>query len=116
MNYVATIGNGPLPKRNQPPDPDVIIPAPPPSPLDNPRASIREWGNVREWVNTAEAAEVTGYYDEHVRKLARENWKLPEDQRLIRVRRRSNRYDVWLPDLVNYITNHGYGPYPRNKS
>jgi hypothetical protein len=55
------------------------------------------------WVNTNEGAEITGYFSAHVRKLARDNWKLPEDQRLIRVRRRVERYEIWLPDLIKYI-------------
>lgn len=68
------------------------------------------------WVNTVEGAEITGYHREHVQRLARENWNLPEEQRLIKVRKRSNRYDIWLPDLINYLENHGLGPYTRLKS
>ncbi len=29
---------------------------------------------------------------------------------MIRLRNRSRRYEFWLPDLVNYINEHGYGP------
>ena len=65
------------------------------------------------WVNTPEAAEITGYTRDYVQKLARVNWKLPEDQRLIKVRFRANRYDVWLPDLVNFIISHGHGPHQK---
>ncbi len=65
------------------------------------------------WVNTPEAAEITGYTQEYVQKLARKNWNLPEDQRLIKVRFRANRYDVWLPDLVNFILVHGHGPHQK---
>jgi len=68
------------------------------------------------WVNTIEGADMTGYNPDHVRELARNNWKLPEDQRLIRVRKRANRYDIWLPDLINYIDNHGVGPYKKLKT
>jgi hypothetical protein len=62
------------------------------------------------WVNTTEAAEITGYFHAHIRKLARDNWNLPEDQRVLRIRRRSNRYDIWLPDLISYMKQTGNGP------
>jgi hypothetical protein len=65
------------------------------------------------WVNTIEGAELTGYNEDYVRELARNNWKLPENERLIRVRKRSNRYDIWLPDLMHYVETHGKGRYPR---
>ena len=68
------------------------------------------------WVNTNEAVERTGYFHTHVRKLARENWNLPEDQRFIRVRRRVDRYEIWLPDLLKYIANTGRGPYTHTRS
>ena len=68
------------------------------------------------WVNTTEGAELTGYHNTYVQKLARDNWNLPEDERTIRVRRRSNRYDIWLPDLMNYMDKIGFGPYLRDKS
>lgn len=62
------------------------------------------------WVNTPEANQITGYYRDHLQRLARNNWNLPENERLIRVRKRANRYELWLPDLVNYIKNYGAGP------
>jgi len=62
------------------------------------------------WVSTTEAAEITGYFHTHVRKLARDNWKLPENRRVLRIRRRSNRYDIWLPDLIKYMRQNGNGP------
>jgi hypothetical protein len=68
------------------------------------------------WVNTTEGAEITGYHRDHVQKLARDSWKLPESERLIKIRKRSHGYDIWLPDLVNYIRNHGLGPYNRLKT
>jgi hypothetical protein len=68
------------------------------------------------WVNTTEAAEITGYNAEHVRKLARDNWKLAEDKQIIRVRFRSNRYDIWLPDLLSYINEKGYGPHRKSET
>ena len=68
------------------------------------------------WVNTTEAAEFTGYHRDYVQKLARDNWKLSDKERLIRVRKRSRGYDIWLPDLLNYIKEHGYGPYPKRQT
>jgi hypothetical protein len=65
------------------------------------------------WVNVTEAAQITGYSRIHVLRLATQNWKLPEEARLIRLRKRSNGYDIWLPDLVSYIVNHGHGPHER---
>jgi hypothetical protein len=64
------------------------------------------------WVNVTEAAELTGYYHGHIRKLARENWNLPADERFLRIRRRSNRYDIWLPDLMQYMQGDRNGPKP----
>jgi hypothetical protein len=66
------------------------------------------------WVSTGEGAEITGYHRDHVQKLARDNWKLPEDERLIRgIRKRKWGYDIWLPDLVRYIEGHGHGPFKK---
>jgi hypothetical protein len=67
------------------------------------------------WVSTGEGAEITGYHRDHVQKLARDNWKLPEDERLIRgIRKRKWGYDIWLPDLMSYIEKHGHGPFKKN--
>ena len=63
------------------------------------------------WVMTAEGAELTGYNSEYLEQVARKNSRLPEDERLIKVRKRSGRYELWLPDLLHYITETGYGPH-----
>lgn len=65
------------------------------------------------WVNVTEGAEITGYNRDHVQKLARDNWNKPEDERLIKVKRRSSGYDIWLPDLIRYIEEHGHGPHKK---
>jgi predicted metallopeptidase len=69
------------------------------------------------WVNATEGAEITGYNPGHLRRIVRENWNLPDEQRLFKIRKRSGGYDIWLPDLINYINQHGHGPYqkPRRK-
>jgi hypothetical protein len=56
------------------------------------------------WVNVEEGAERTGYNIDHVRRLARENLRLPEAERSMHVRRERHAYEIWLPDLVNYVT------------
>ncbi len=63
------------------------------------------------WVTTTEGSEITGYNRDYLKKLARTMWRQPEDERLIKVRNRSNRYELWLPDLVAYMHDHGYGPH-----
>lgn len=63
------------------------------------------------WVMTAEGAELTGYNRQYVEKLAQKNWRMPEDERLIKTRLRSRRYELWLPDLLHYIDEIGYGPH-----
>jgi hypothetical protein len=55
------------------------------------------------WVSVAQATQMTGYNHDHVRRLARENWRLPEDQRRIRVRMEGQAYAIWLPDLMSYL-------------
>jgi hypothetical protein len=79
-------------------------------------AEMEKTDSLDVWVSTNEAVERTGYFHTHVRKLARENWNLPEDQRFIRVRRPIDRYEIWLPDLLKYIENTGRGPYTHNRS
>jgi hypothetical protein len=63
------------------------------------------------WVMTTEGAELTGYSREYLEQLSRKNWRLPEDERVIKVRMRSNRYELWMPDLLRYINEIGYGPH-----
>jgi hypothetical protein len=67
------------------------------------------------WVNTSEGAEMTGYHRDYVQRLARENWNLNEDQRIIQIRQRAGRYELWLPDLFKYISEHGYGPIQKKR-
>jgi hypothetical protein len=64
------------------------------------------------WVMTREGEVLTGYSKEYVEKLAHKNFKLPEDERQIKVRKRSGFfYELWLPDLLRYIDEIGYGPH-----
>jgi hypothetical protein len=54
------------------------------------------------WVDVAEGSRRTGYNHDHVRRLARENFRLPENERRLRVRKEGQAYVIWLPDLVNF--------------
>ena len=63
------------------------------------------------WVTTSEAEELTGYNRQYLKQLATKNSRLSDGERLIKVRMRSGRfYELWLPDLLRYIKETGYGP------
>jgi predicted DNA-binding transcriptional regulator AlpA len=66
------------------------------------------------WVTTNEGMELTGYSRDRVWQLAKTNWELPENERIIKTRRRSLGYELWLPDLIAYISDHGHGPYQKS--
>ena len=68
-----------------------------------------EYTNEESWVSTSEGAEITGYYQPYVQKLARDNWNLPEGERPIKVRKRKRGYDIWLPDLMQHMRESGSG-------
>ena len=70
--------------------------------------------NQEIWVMTAEGAEITGYSAEYLQQMARKNFLKPEEDRQIRVRKRSKFYELWLPDILKHIEERGYGP--RNPS
>ena len=63
------------------------------------------------WVMMSEGAEITGYNGRYLEQLAKKNSRLPEDERDIKVRKRGGRLEVWLPDLLRYIKEIGYGPH-----
>jgi len=65
------------------------------------------------WVITPEGAELTGYSREYLEKLSRKQLRLSEDERLIKIRKRANRYELWLPDLLHYLEEIGRGPQDR---
>jgi hypothetical protein len=81
------------------------------NPFENP---ISNQQSVEEiWVNTREGAEKTGYNRQYVKLLAMKTWRQPEKERLIQIRKRSNGFELWLPDLAEYISNNGRGPYQK---
>ncbi|MDZ4763011.1 MAG: hypothetical protein SGI73_00570 [Chloroflexota bacterium] len=65
------------------------------------------------WVTTAEAAELTGYNQLYLTGLVGRIWRLPEEKRRIKIRKRSNWYEMWLPDLMAYANK--YGPQRKRK-
>jgi hypothetical protein len=67
------------------------------------------------WVNTAEAAEITGYNRGHLSLLAMQMLEKPENEREIKTKRRSSGYEMWLPDLVIYTHKIGRGPQRKRK-
>lgn len=68
------------------------------------------------WVLTSEAADITGYNVNYLQKLARKLWLQNEAERLIRLRKRGGQYELWLPDLLHYMKEHGTGPQNPPKS
>jgi len=66
------------------------------------------------WVTTREGAAATGYNSQYLEKLANKNSRLPEAERHIKIRKRSGLfYELWLPDLLRYIDEIGYGPHQK---
>jgi hypothetical protein len=63
------------------------------------------------WVFMSEGAEITGYSSEYLKKLAHKIYRMPEDERVIKIRMRKRRYEFWLPDLLRYTDEIGYGPH-----
>ncbi len=78
-------------------------------------AAIPELETQEIWVNVTEAAEIMNYNRDHMRKLATRLWKVPENQRPVRLRKRSSGYDIWLPDLIAYLREFGHGPQRKRK-
>ena len=67
------------------------------------------------WVDLYEAAEITGYTRESIRNLAQRIGRQPEEERKISIRKRSSRWELWLPDLIAWIKHPGHGPQPKRK-
>ena len=67
------------------------------------------------WVMTREGSEITGYSSRYLEKMAKKMSRLPDNEQTIKVRMRSNRNELWLPDLLRYIDEIGYGPHQDKK-
>jgi hypothetical protein len=69
------------------------------------------------WVNVTEGARETGYNRDYVQKLITNISKKSEDEREIRLRWRTNYWELWLPDLVTYINSKSQrGPRRKRKT
>ncbi|MEO8609205.1 MAG: hypothetical protein ABI690_15045 [Chloroflexota bacterium] len=77
--------------------------------------SVRDIVVEESWVNVTEGAKFIGYHRMTVFKLAQTNWNQSEDEREIRVRRLSNGYLLWLPDLIKHSEKKGRQPQPKRK-
>jgi hypothetical protein len=67
------------------------------------------------WVDLREAAELTGYNLESIRKVAYRIAQQSEDEREIKIRKRSSRWEFWLPDLITYVKRPLRGARPNDK-
>ncbi|HEX2622902.1 MAG TPA: hypothetical protein VHL11_22235 [Phototrophicaceae bacterium] len=103
LKYTQASGRGSLAKRRQSQN---LVPS------DNSFKFIPtpDFPNQEIWVDTGEAAEITGYHRVYLQQLSRKIWQQPEEQRLIKLRHRAKKYEFWLPDLINYIVHYGYNP------
>ncbi len=68
------------------------------------------------WVSTTEAAEITGYNSRYLQQLAQQIYQQAEEDRSVKVRNRSRRYEFWLPDLLVYVRESGHGPQRKRKT
>jgi len=62
------------------------------------------------WVDIFEAAEITGYNYHSMRSLVQRISNQPEAEREIRIRKRTSRWELWLPDIYAYLDKPGRGP------
>jgi hypothetical protein len=66
------------------------------------------------WVNVTEAAAITGYNRQYIKKLISKLWLIEESRRGVRIKKRSSGFDIWLPDLRVYLAAQGRrGPYTK---
>ena len=68
------------------------------------------------WVNISEATEITGYNSGSLRKLAWTMFQEAGEQPAVKVRKRSNGWEIWLPDLLAYVKRPRRGPPIKSKN
>ena len=79
-------------------------------------AELEKTESKEIWVDLFEAAELTGYSIDALRKVvARINQK-PEEEREIKMRKRTSRWELWLPDIIAYVDHPNRGPNRRRKN
>lgn len=74
-------------------------------------AELEKLDSQEIWVDLYEAAEISGYNRASIRNLIQRISQQPEDEREINLRKRSSRWELWLPDFVAYIKIPGHGPH-----
>lgn len=74
--------------------------------------SDQEFLAEEAWVTTQEAAHITGYNRQYIIRLAQKMSQQPEEERKIKIQRR-NGYELWLPDLIDYLEHFGHGPHTK---
>ena len=67
------------------------------------------------WVDLYEAAELTGYSIVGLRGVIQRMKQLAEEEREIKVRKRTGRWELWLPDILIYVDRPNRGPNRRGK-
>jgi hypothetical protein len=79
-------------------------------------AELEKLDSQEIWVDLYEAAERTGYSIDGMRKVAQRVSRQPEEEREIKMRKRTSRWEMWLPDVFAYIERPFRGPHPKRKS
>jgi hypothetical protein len=72
-------------------------------------AELEKLDSQEIWVDLYEAAEITGYNRASIRNLIQRINQQPEEEREIKLRKRSSRWELWLPDFIGYIKVPGRG-------
>jgi hypothetical protein len=66
-------------------------------------AELEKLDSPEIWVDLYEGAEITGYSVVGLRKIAHRMMQLPEEERQVKVRKRTSRWELWLPNLLAYV-------------
>ena len=78
-------------------------------------AELEKTESKEIWVDIYEAAEMAGYNYHSMRRLVQKVANQPEAEREIRLRKRTSRWELWLPDMFAYLDKPGRGPQPKRK-
>lgn len=76
-------------------------------------AELEKLDSQEIWVVLYEAVELTGYSIDGIRRIANRIGKLPAEERPIKMRKRSSRWELWLPDLLVYMNEQNRGPHQK---
>ena len=78
-------------------------------------AELEKLDSQEIWVDLYEAAEISGYNRASIRNLVLRISQQPEEEREIALRKRSSRWELWLPDFMAYMKVPGRGPQRKRK-